>query len=193
MRELKISLFMLVAGIFFISCGSSAPTAKSDAKKLAAYSTYAYLPNRDTIMSRDFDNNRIQEVIIETINANMRDEGFVMDKLQPDVLVHVHAMFDEKVAVNANPVYTNYPYYKPGFYIGPYYKPFVYENYYTIQRIDGPRVSQVPFTERTIVIDFIDKRTNTILWRGTTEGQIEKRRLEREIRDYIDEIFKNFP
>lgn len=189
MKFLKLSLFLIV-GILLTSCGSSGPTVKDDVKKLKSYNSYAYLPNKDSIMSRDYDNNAINETIIETINANMRENGFSLDKLQPDVLVYVHPMFDEKVAVNANPVYTNYPYYRPGLYVGPYYRDFMYDNYFTIQRINGPRVEQVPYRERTIVIDFIDRRSNEILWRGTSQEDIATRRIERETREYIDDIFK---
>jgi len=189
MKFLKISILFFMT-ILLASCGSSGPSVKSDVNKLKSYDSYAYLPNKDTIISRDYNNDAINETIIETINANMREEGFVLDKLQPGVLIYVHAMFDEKVAVNANPVYTNYPYYRPGFYIGPYYQDYMYDNYFTIQRVNGPRVKQVPYRERSIVIDFIDRRSNEILWRGTSEETIETRRLERETREYIDDIFK---
>ena len=193
MKYIKITLWFVVASFMLTSCGSSGPSAKDDAKKLSNYDTYAYIPNKDTILSRDYDNNSIQQTIISTVDANMKEKGYQLDKLHPDVLVYVHTMFDPKVAVNANPVYTNYSYYRPGFYIAPYYKDNIYENYFTIQRIDGPRVQQVSYKERTVVIDFIDRKTNEILWRGTTNETIEKRRLDREIRDYIDEIFKSFP
>lgn len=193
MKFFKSGLLMILLSSFLYSCGSGAPSLKDDRKKLESYDSYAMLPNKDTIINRQLNNNEIQSIIIETIEANMRDEGYVLDTRQPDILVHPHVMFDEKVAVNANPVYTNYPYYRPGFYLGPYYDANMYENYFTIQRIDGPRISQVPYKERTIVIDFIDRRTNQILWRGTTDEEIGNRRMEREIREYIDEIFKDFP
>lgn len=193
MRNLKISLLFLLTAIVFTSCGSSEQTAKDDQRKLANYSSYAYLPNKDTIMSRQYDNEMIQSTIIGTVNANMTDKGFTLNKMNPDVLVYIHPMFDEKVEVNANPVYTNYSYYRPDFYIGSYYKDYMYDNYFTIQRVDGPRVSQVPYKEKTIVIDFIDRRSNQILWRGTTDETISDRRMQRSIREYIDDIFKEFP
>ena len=191
MRFLKYNLALVFMSILMVSCGSSGPTSKDDLKKLKSYDSYAYIPNKDTIISRDFDNDAIQQVIVETINANMKDEGYVLNKRNPDVLVHFHPMFDEKVAVNANPVYTNYAYYRPGHYIGPYYQDFMYENYFTIQRLNGPRVEQVPYRERSIVIDLIDRRTNEILWRGTSNEEIGTRRIERDIRSYIDDIFKD--
>ncbi|MCP9201133.1 DUF4136 domain-containing protein [Gramella sp. GC03-9] len=193
MKHFTTGILMVLLSSILFSCGSGGPSAKDDARKLKAYDSYAFLPNKDTIISRDLDNDAIQGIIVETIQANMQDEGYVLDKRQPDVLVHAHVMFDEMHTVNANPVYTNYPYYRPGFYVGPYYEDNIYENYFTVQRIDGPRVSQVPYKQRTIVIDFIDRRTSQILWRGAIDEQIATRRMEREIRDYVDEIFKDFP
>ncbi|MUP46349.1 DUF4136 domain-containing protein [Gramella sp. BOM4] len=193
MKYLPTGIIMILLSCMLFSCGSGAPTAKDDRKKLESYESYAFIPNKDTIMSRDLDNNEIHEIIVETIEANMEAEGYVLDKRQPDVLVLAHVMFDEKHEVNANPVYTNFPYYRPGFYVGPYYEDNMYENYFTIQRINGPRVSQVAYEQRSIVIDFIDRRTSEILWRGTTDEEIGSRRMEREIREYIDEIFKDFP
>lgn len=191
MRFLKFNSIIILASILLASCGSSGPTAKDDLKKLKSYESYAYLPNKDTIIDRDFNNEEIQTTIVETINANMRENGFVLDRKNPDILVHYHAMFDEKIAVNANPVYTNYAYYRPGYYVGPYYQDFMYDNYFTVQRLNGPRVDQVPYRERTVVIDLIDRRTNEILWRGTSNETISTRRMDREIREYIDEIFKD--
>ncbi|MFV8224657.1 DUF4136 domain-containing protein [Christiangramia aquimixticola] len=182
-------LFTFISGLL-IACGSSVPTVKKDVQKLKSYNSYAYLPNKDTILNRDLNNSAIQATIINTINSNMKEKGFNLDKIQPDVLVYVHPMFDEKVAVNANPVYTNYAYYRPGFYIGPYYRDYMYDNYFTVQRIDGPRVNQIPYRTGSIVIDLIDRRTNEILWRGTSNEKIEKKRMDREIREYIDETFK---
>jgi len=191
MKFIKISSFLFFVSILLASCGSSGLTSKDDLKKLKNYESYAFLPNKDTIISRDFDNDAIQEVIVNTIKANMKENGFTLNKRNPDVLVHFHPMFDEKVAVNANPVYTNYAYYRPGHYVGPYYQDSMYENYFTIQRLNGPRVDQTPYRERSIVIDLIDRRSNEILWRGTSNETIGTKRIDREIREYIDEIFKD--
>ncbi|APG60029.1 DUF4136 domain-containing protein [Christiangramia salexigens] len=193
MKKINFGLMLFGLTLFIVSCGSSGPTTKDDLKQLKLYDSYAFLPNKDTIMSPDYNNNEIQNIIIQTINANMKEEGYNLEKLQPDVLVHVHTMFDDKAAINADPVYTNYPYYRPGYYVGPYYKDFIYDNYFTIQRINGPRVKQIPYRERSIVIDLIDRRTNEILWRGSTTEAIEVKRLNREIRENIDRIFREFP
>ncbi|WP_339650895.1 DUF4136 domain-containing protein [uncultured Salegentibacter sp.] len=194
MKKLKLLITTIMAAAFLMSCGSGSNISKDSSKKLKNYNTYSYLPNQDTILNRDYNNDRVHEVIISTINNNMASEDFAIDNRQPDVLVYVHTMFDEKVDVNANPVYTNFSYYRPGLYIGPYYEDYTYENYFTIQRIgaDGA-IRQIPYKEKSIVIDFIDRRTNQILWRGTADEEIGSRRLERDLRNYVDEIFKKFP
>ncbi|TDN86426.1 uncharacterized protein DUF4136 [Salegentibacter sp. 24] len=195
MKKVKLFITLILAGAFMISCGSGSNISKDAAKKLKNYDTYSYLPNKDTILSQDYNNQQIQETIIATINDNMASEGYAIENRQPDVLVYVHTMFDEKVAVNANPVYTNFSYYRPGHYIGPYYENYTYDNYFTIQRITADdAIKQLPYKEKSIVIDFIDRRTNEILWRGTApEEEISSKRLERDLRDYVDEIFTKFP
>lgn len=192
MKKIKLAIAFGFAALMLASCGSGMKLT-DEAKTLRNYNSYAFLPNNDTIMSRAYDNDRVNEAIVTTINANMKDEGYILDKRQPDVLIYVHTMFDEKADVNANPVYTNYSYYRPGLYIGPYVEDYVYEDYYTIQRLDGNSVKQLPYRERSIVIDFINRRNNEIVWRATSEEEIGTRRLDREIRNYVDEIFKKFP
>lgn len=192
MKKLKLISFAFLAVGFLAACGSGSGTSKL-AKSLKNYNTYAFLPSKDTIKNRSFNSNRIHETVVNTVNENMSDEGYEIDRDQPDVLIYVHTIFDERADVNANPVYTSYSYYRPGLYIGPHYEPVMYEDYYTIQRLSGETVQQVPYTERSIVIDFVNRRTKEILWRGTASEEIGTRRTERDVRDYVDEIFKKFP
>ncbi len=97
------------------------------------------------------------------------------------------------MAVNANPVYTNYSYYRPGFYVGPYYRNYIYNNYFTVPRIAGNGIQQVPYKEGTIVIDLIDRRTNEIVWRGRAEDVVDPNNLDEELRLYVNAIFEKFP
>lgn len=192
MKKIRRYLLCLMAVGFLMACGSGSETTKL-AKSLKNYNTYAYLPSKDTIKNRNFNSDRIHETVVKTVNENMRDEGYEIDRDQPDVLIYVHTMFDERADVNANPVYTSYSYYRPGLYIGPHYEQFLFDDYFTIQRLSGETVQQVPYIERSIVIDFINRRTKEIIWRGTATEEIGTRRTERDVRDYVDEIFKKFP
>ncbi|HEY9186166.1 MAG TPA: DUF4136 domain-containing protein [Salegentibacter sp.] len=192
MKKIKLVISLGFVAIMLASCGSGVKLT-DEAKTLRDYNSYAFLPNNDTIMSRAYDNERINDVIVSSINANMKEQGYILDKRQPDILIYVHTMFDEKAEVNANPVYSNYSYYRPGLYIGPYVEDYVYQDYYTIQRLAGNTIKQLPYKERSIVIDFINRRNKEIIWRATSEEEIGTRRMDRDLRNYVDDVFKNFP
>ncbi|MCC8361216.1 DUF4136 domain-containing protein [Salinimicrobium sediminilitoris] len=194
MKFLKHFLSLsLMAGILFTSCGPKVDANKRTAKSLNSYDSYAFLPNQDTIQTSKYDNAQVNEIVIDEIRQNMQDLNYRLDKNQPDLLVYYHLMFDEEVAVNANPVYTNYSYYRPGFYVGPYYRNYAYSNYFTVPRIAGNGIEQVPYKEGTIVIDLIDRKSNEIVWRGRAEDVVAPGNLDEEVRSYVNAIFEKLP
>lgn len=183
----------ILAGILLVGCGPKVDTNKRTAKSLNSYESYAFLPNQDTIQTSVYDNAQVNEIVIDEIRQNMQDLNYRLDRNQPDLLVYYHLMLDEEMAVNANPVYTNYSYYRPGFYVGPYYRNYAYNNYFTVPRIAGNSVQQVPYKEGTIVIDLIDRRTNEIVWRGKAEDVVSPGNLNEELRTYVNAIFDRLP
>lgn len=184
---------MILAILLITSCGPRVNTSKKTAKDMDSFSSYAFLPNQDTIKTSEYDNQFVNEVVIDEINENMQDLDYRLDKNQPDLLVYYHLMMDEEVAVDASPVYTNYSYYRPGYYVGPYYRNYAYNNYFTVPRLEGTLIEQVPYKEGTIVIDLIDRKTNEIIWRGRADDVITPNNLEEELRTYVNAIFDQFP
>ncbi|WP_424493980.1 DUF4136 domain-containing protein [Salinimicrobium sp. GXAS 041] len=179
--------------LFIVGCGPKVNTDKKTSRDLSNYSSYSFLPNQDTILNSNYDNDYINEIVIDGINQNMKEQNLRLERSQPDLLVYYHIMFDEEMAVNASPVYTNYSYYRPGYYVGPYYRNYLYNNYFTIPRIAGTGIEQVPYKEGTIVVDLIDRRTNEIVWRGRANDVVQAGNLDQEIRDYINAIFEEYP
>lgn len=180
-------------GLFLVACGPRVDTQKQAQVDLSNYRSFAFLPNQDTIRNSDYDNEYVNEVVIDEIRQNMRERDFRLERNQPDLLVYYHLMFEEEMAVSASPVYTNYSYYRPGFYVGPYYRNVAYDNYFTVPRLAGTNIQQVPYREGTIVIDLIDRRTNEIIWRGRADDVVDPTNLEQELRTYVDAIFSEFP
>lgn len=179
--------------LLLISCGTNVKTNKKVALDLSSFSSYAFLPNQDTIKTSKYDNSFVNEIIIDEINNNMEDLNYRLDRNQPDLLVFYHVMMEEESPVNSTPVYTNYSYYRPGYYIGPYYHDYAYNNYFTIPRLAGDHIEQVPYKEGTIVIDIVDRSNNEIIWRGKANDVVMPDDLEQELRAYINAIFGNFP
>ena len=184
---------ILVLSLFVVSCGPKVTTSKKTTKDLDSFSSYAFLPNQDTIKTTRYDNKYVNEIVIDEINENMQNLDYRLDRNQPDLLVYYHLMMDEEMAVDANPIYTDYSYYRPGYYVGPYYRNYAYNNYFTVPRIAGAGIQQVPYKEGTIVIDVIDRRTNEILWRGIANDVVTPNNLEEELREYVNAIFDQFP
>ena len=185
---ISVILILLIVG-----CGPKVSTDKKTSRDMSNYSSYSFLPNQDTILNSNYDNEYVNEIVIDAINKNMREQNLRLERNQPDLLVYYHLMFDEEMAVNASPIYTDYSYYRPGYYVGPYYRNYIYNNYFTIPRLSGTGIEQVPYKEGTIVVDLIDRRTNEIIWRGRANDIVQPNDLEEEIRTYIDEIFEEFP
>ncbi|GHA37391.1 hypothetical protein GCM10007103_18450 [Salinimicrobium marinum] len=179
--------------LLLIGCGPKVDTDKKTSRDLSNYSSYSFLPNQDTIKNSDYDNAYVNEIVIDEINQNMKEENYRLERNQPDLLVYYHLMFDEEMAVNASPVYTNYSYYRPGYYVGPYYRNYAYNNYFTVPRVAGTGIEQIPYREGTIVIDLIDRRTNEIVWRGKANDVVDPANLDGELRSYIDAIFEQYP
>ena len=194
MRSMKNIFGMgLVLSLFLLSCGPKVDTSKKTAQSLDSFSSYAFLPNQDTIQTTRYDNAFVNEIVINEIRENMQQEDYRLDRSQPDLLVYYHLMLDEATMADAAPIYTNYSYYRPGYYVGPYYRNYMYNDYYTIPRIAGTGIRQVPYKEGTLVIDLINRRTNEIVWRGEASDIVTANNLEEELRQYINAIFENFP
>lgn len=157
------------------------------------YSTYAWLPNNDSIENPVYNDRTVQQSIITEVNERMAREGYRLNRRRPDLLVRVHTMFDEQEDVIREPVYASYAYYFPPFYLSPYYSNYYYFNYTTVPRIVGYDVETVTYTVGTIVIDLIDAKTSKLVWRGTAEGTIEPLDVEDEVADYVDAIYNKFP
>lgn len=182
-----------IVALLFSSCGTKVDKNATPAKSLSSYSSYSFLPNRDTIQTSSFDNALVNELVIDQIREKMDENNYRLDRNQPDILVHYHLMLDEEMAANSNPVYTNYTYFRPGYFVGPYYQNYVYNNYFTIPRISGSDIKQVPYKEGTMVIDFIDRRTNEIIWRETATEKITPRNFREQIKSNVNAIFSRLP
>lgn len=193
MKYLKYLLSFVFLSIILISCGPKVKADKRAQVNLDQFSSFAFLPNQDTIKTSKYRNVFVNEIVIDEIKENMQELDYRLDRTQPDLLIYYHLMLDEEVSISADPVYTNYSYYRPGYYVGPYYRNYMYNNYFTVPRLAGVGIEQIPYKEGTIVIDIINRRTNEIVWRGKANDVVTPNNLEDELRTYVNAIFDEFP
>jgi len=158
------------------------------------YETYAYLPTVDSTESQSlYDNEIVLERVRASVNEQLQERGFSPDPENADILVHIHKMFEEETQNIRTPVYDSYQYYYPGFRLG-YWNPYYYTYYNRVPYVYGSyEIEEVEYTEGTIIIDVIDSENNNLIWRGWSEDVTRTAYFVEDIRNYVKNIFDNFP
>lgn len=188
------NIFSIIAVLFlFAQCGPTVQTSKTAGVNLDKFETYAYLPTPDTVDYDQLTGELVEEKTMTAINNEMQEIGYNIDKDNPDLLVKTHVMLDTDIETYADPIYSTYDYYYPGFTVG-YPSPYYYIGYDAIPEVVGYDVDAVPYTEGTMVVDIINAETNEIVWRGWAEEEtITAENFQEDLRDYVDDIFDEFP
>lgn len=189
-KNLMITVFAILV---LAGCGPAVTTSKTANVDLDSYQTYAWLPDGNKIENEKYKGKQLDQAIITEVNDQLQSKGYSLNRKDPDLLVLVHTMFNEETSTVKEPVYASYDYYTPGMYINPYYDPYYYYDYPTVTRVVGYDIDQVNYTEGTLVIDLIDRNTKTVVWRGRAEDYVKPYNATAEVRDYVDEIFEEFP
>lgn len=158
------------------------------------FHTFAWLPDGDTAHHGRIPN---QDAIIRSVHNHVNDElvkrGYKIDTLKPDLLVLVHTRFENKQQTVQTPVYSSYPYYYPGFYVGPWYS-YYYPGYYDMSFVVGYDIHNVSYTEGNLIIDIIQRSTKKIIWRGwTTEDYADPAGFEDNIKQKVHQVFRKYP
>lgn len=124
--------------------------------------------NRNPLQYNELNDKRIKSAVLRELTS--RD--YIFSEESPDRIIHYHIVIDDQSIV-AEP----------------------YENFY------GPYWTQTrthvyPYREGTLIIDLMDPRTNSLIWRGwATVGldMIAPEQTEEIISRVVAKVFKNFP
>ncbi len=110
------------------------------------------------------------QAIRGSIQQDLAEKGIVPNPGQPDFLVSYHTKTRERMEVY------------PGYYGAGYYAAWGYPDINT-------------YTEGTLIVDFIDPRTQQIFWRGTATGVVEHpdNPDPEKIADAVDKLMDEYP
>ena len=174
MKALKF-IPLLLLFVFAASCSSVRVATDYDRK--ADFNTYNslafYKPGIDKAEINDLDKKRI----LRAIDAELSAKGLNKNQ-SPDLLVSIFTKERERVDV-----------YNNNFGSGWGWRPWYYGGYY------GNTVSRS--TEGSLYIDFIDAKTNELVWQGIgsarliTSGDINDK--EERIQEIVTEILAEYP
>lgn len=190
------NLFFSVITLSLIACGPKVNTTKTTGKDLGTYKTFAYLPNSNfEDLDKGYGNNNIGKTVIETVNTNMQQLGYTLDRTKPDLLVLLSTSTDLDTNVTKEPVYATYPnYYGRSYGVSPYYQNYYYNGYSDYNRLIGYDTDVNTYKEGTLRLSLVDSETKNIVWKGTASNSIYKSENEsKAIAKFVDDMFAKFP
>lgn len=189
-------LLLLAVAASLNACAPAVNVEKRANVDFSRYRTYAWA---DTKVKVSGDANPVykdpiaQDRIRMSIDQELAQRGLRKVTGRPDFYVTTHFYIDDAERTVSNPPVGGagygYPYavsYGGGFIpvnYGYYYTPAYYQTYRTEQYKQG-----------TLIIDFIDSRTNNLVWRGSLADPVdEPGRIGSEFSKNAKEILDKFP
>ena len=184
----------LFIGSILISCGPRVATVKTTEKDLSRYDTFAYLPNTGIdLPGENIDDRSVNEAVIETVNRNLRQAGYTLDRQNPDLLVLVSTDTDTEVATTTEPVYATYPYTAGVTTVSPFYDSYYYPGFTTFTDFAGYDVDTYRYKEGTVVINLVDRETRETVWKGVASESLYDQVSVPEIQQLVNAIFEEYP
>jgi hypothetical protein len=193
MRLIFSSIFIIMIALLTTACSKRVYSDRASGVDFSAYKTYAWLPNgKDTTQANVYDNEITYQHIRQAVDNEMSKRGYTVDATNPDLVMLIHLNFENKQQLVSNPLLGSYGYYYPGYSYGPWY-PSYYYGYYNMPYIYGAGISSIQYTQGTLVIDLIDRKKNSLIWRGWTDEIIYDNDDVKDLFGKVDNIFKKYP
>jgi len=194
MKTMNLILFGFLI-LAMTSCGPRVQTINPMDTDLNNYQTFAYLPNSSPkVEGNSYDDEQVNSMIIETVNQNMKQVGFNLDRDNPDLLVLISTKTEIERGTTTDPIYSAYPYSAGVSTVSPYYGSYYYRGYQTYGGgVVGYDTDTYAYEEGTVVIDLIDRETKETVWKGVTSEGLYNQGNTAAMRDLVNEIFQEYP
>jgi hypothetical protein len=180
---------LVLAAIAFTGCGVSAHVEKDPSVDLKNYKTFAWLTDHNGSHKEGRNYQNFQEKNLkEMVNAQLEKNGWRMVRSNPDVLIDYDIMVENDVKNQSESVYSR-PYVR--YFYNPYTKR-INSVYYPSQYM-GENSYAVPYRSGTITLNFVDTKSNNLVWQGWAETEITNKRLQQDdMKKVVKAIFKKF-
>jgi hypothetical protein len=194
MKKILLGLVLALGG-GLSACSSAVNVEQRADVNFAKYRTFDFA---DTEVKTQGDQNPLlnspiaQDRIKQAIASELAKRGLRQVESNPDFLVTTHTYVERAERT----VYDSYP---GANYAYPYavgyrgrFLPINYGAWYSPTYYQTPRTEQ--YREGTLVLDFIDARTNNLVWRGSMADPVDDpARLGSEFSKSAKEILDKFP
>lgn len=194
MKKILLGLALALGG----GLSACSPAVNVEQRANVDFAKYHTFDFADTEVKTQGDQNPLlsspiaQDRIKQAIASELAQRGLRQVQTNPDFLVTTHTYVERAERT----VYDTYP--GPN-YAYPYavgyrgrFLPINYGYWYTPNYYSQPRTEQ--YREGTLVIDFIDARTNNLVWRGSLADPVnDPARLGSEFSKSAKDILDKFP
>jgi hypothetical protein len=193
MKLLKYTV-AFVLFVSFTACGPTVSTTKQAGVNLSKFNTFAYLPNTGIEVPKQNETDEdVNELVIKTINANLQDAGYSINRNNPDLLVLVSTKIDFDSETIPDATYASYPYTAGAAAVSTYYGDYYYAGYSGFGNITGYNTDSYSYKEGTVVVDIVDRKTKKSVWKGSSSESIYDENQADAIANLVNEIFKKYP
>jgi hypothetical protein len=168
-----IKVFLVTAfALFSIHCGSSVKVQFDyiEGQDFSSFRTFDFISQPADLKVHDKPVRRVKNSVINELESN----GFEMRFTQPDFLIAVQTSVNAKVDINS----WGYSYAPYDLYHGGY-------GYWGV-----PTMNMYQYEEGTLVIDIIDPKTMTLIWRGVAQRALPPKPDADRIQEIIDEAVR---
>lgn len=184
----------LLVFVSFTACGPAVSTTKQEGVDLSKFNTFAYLPNTGIdVPKKNETDEDVNELVIKTINANLQDAGYTINRNNPDLLVLVSTKVDFNSETIPNTTYATYPYTTGATAVNTYYGDYYYAGFADFGGINGYNTDNYSYKEGTVVVDIVDRKTKKSVWKGSSSESLYNDNRADAIANLVNEIFKKYP
>ena len=180
---------LVLATVALVGCGVSAHVEKDPSVDLGNYKTFAWLNDHESLKKDGKHYQNFQEKSLkDLVNSQLEKSGWRIVRSNPDVLVDYDIMVENDVKNQSESVYS-----RPT--VRYFYNPYtrrINSVYYPSQYL-GENNYSVPYKSGTITLNFVDTKSNNLVWQGWAETEITNRRLQQDdMKKVVKAIFKKF-
>lgn len=183
---MDIKKIYIIFGLFIFGLSGCAVTDMDPTVEFDRYKTFAWGESKVEVSNPVYDSDLINDRIRRAVENEFEKRGIRKKAYNPDFIVRYHTYTEEKERTTGSHPY-HYRYYPYGYY--PFAFGWGYPYYYWMT----PKQT-AEYTEGTLILDIIDRRSDELIWRGSVSGNVDdENRLRKQIEKGIKAIMKKYP
>jgi Domain of unknown function (DUF4136) len=199
MERNKFGLNIITPMLLFLMALAGCSGVKSEMDKsanLQTFKTFAWKAPDVKTENPLYKGDLIDNTIKQSIESELANRGMSRDDVNPDIYVLYHSYTQTSQGTGYSPLYSGYApiYYTPmgygvGYGWGYGFSSATYPYGYTFGGYPAPYF----YTQETLTIDFIDAKSNKVVWRGSIDSDVtDTTHIDKTLSKDVHAIMKKY-